>query len=413
MEKENCERLFGYLRSILYDTEVETLNIEALDETYQKLGRGLQFLEKAVGEMLAYSAELSRGNLSVEYASQDNFLCVNLKNMHANLNHLTWQAKQVAEGDYSQHVSYLGEFSEAFNTMIVQLKERERLLKEETEKVKERADVIEGYNNLLIELTQKRDEWVLVVDAEKQEVMYCNKQESEEKGAHTFCEFCQHKLYFRQEILNWQGKEKHKVWEKEEGSHRIYQITTFPIEWLGRSAYNHIVVDITDEEEGKRKLEKKAYRDTATGISNRLFFKEYMGKILKEKQQATLCYLDLDGLKYVNDRFGHMEGDIYIQTFVETIQKNLKTGDIFARVGGDEFAIVILGCHKETALKELGEIMEDFAQSNKKEYPISFSYGVVEIDEQNQELSLEEIIEEADSAMYECKRKNKKKYVRS
>ena len=64
-------------------------------------------------------------------------------------------------------------------------------------------------------------------------------------------------------------------------------------------------------------LTSKAYHDAGTGIKNRLFFEEYMEMILKENQKATLCYLDLDGLKYVNDKFGHQEGDIYIQCFVE------------------------------------------------------------------------------------------------
>ena len=130
-ESKNCELLFEYLRSILYDTKIETLNIFDLDEPYRKLGQGLQFLENAIGEMKSYSEALSHGNLSVDTPPRDNFLCENLKNIHANLNHLTWQAKQVAKGDYAQTVSYLGEFSEAFNTMTDQLHEREVSLKEE------------------------------------------------------------------------------------------------------------------------------------------------------------------------------------------------------------------------------------------------------------------------------------------
>ena len=90
MENRNCEMLFEYLRSILYDSTIETLDISRLDEPYRKLGRGMQFLQHAVEEMLAYSADLSRGNLSGPVPEKDNFLCVNLKNMHANLNHLTW-----------------------------------------------------------------------------------------------------------------------------------------------------------------------------------------------------------------------------------------------------------------------------------------------------------------------------------
>ena len=128
MEEKNCEILFEYLRDIIYDSENAELDLEQLDEPFWKLGMGLQYLDKAVKD---YSAEISKGNLSIEAPGRDNFLCDNLKNIHANLNHLTWQAKQVAKGDYSQSVSYLGEFSEAFNTMTKQLKEREEELEEE------------------------------------------------------------------------------------------------------------------------------------------------------------------------------------------------------------------------------------------------------------------------------------------
>ena len=123
MEEKNCEILFEYLRDIIYDSENAKLDLEQLDEPFWKLGKGLQYLDKAVKEVKHYSAEISKGNLSIEAPGRDNFLCENLKNIHANLNHLTWQAKQVAKGDYSQSVSYLGEFSESFNTMTKQLKE--------------------------------------------------------------------------------------------------------------------------------------------------------------------------------------------------------------------------------------------------------------------------------------------------
>ena len=65
-ESKNCELLFEYLRSILYDAKIETLNIFDLDEPYRKLGQGLQFLENAIGEMKSYSEALSHGNLSVD-----------------------------------------------------------------------------------------------------------------------------------------------------------------------------------------------------------------------------------------------------------------------------------------------------------------------------------------------------------
>lgn len=167
--KDNCEQLFEYLRSILYDDKVNALQIDDLEPAFEKLGKGMQYLEQAVREMKEYSAAISVGNLSVEAPPRENFLCKNLKNIHANLNHLSWQAKQVAKGDYSQSVSYLGEFSEAFNTMTKQLKEREQYLKQEAEREKTHANMVESYNQLLIQLIERSKEDILVLSKDRQE----------------------------------------------------------------------------------------------------------------------------------------------------------------------------------------------------------------------------------------------------
>lgn len=412
MEKDNCELLFEYLRSILYDQQIHALDVKELDEPYQKLGKGLAFLQQAVEEMLAYTEDLSRGNLSGAYPSRDNFLCVNLKNLHANLNHLTWQAKQVASGDYSQHVSYLGEFSEAFNTMTTQLKERETQLKEEAQKVQKRAQVIEEYNDLLVEMTRRRKEWIVVVDAQSRDIVYCNKRKDEKRIDPEFCEKCRHRLSFRNDILNWQDSEQYKVWEAGDEEQGYYRITTFHIEWRGQNAYAHIVVDITDEKQAANRLNSKAYMDPGTGIHNRLFFDEYMESVLEEGREVTLCYLDLDGLKYVNDHYGHNQGDNYIRSFVSLMKSSVRSTDIFARIGGDEFCVVIPEVEKETAEKKFAELLELFVAENKEEYPVSFSYGVVEIRRIGKRMTLEEIIKTADAQMYECKRRNKKRYPR-
>ena len=95
---KDCEVLFEYMRGILYDSWIENFEVSKLSEPFKDLGRGLQIMQNAVNELVAYSAELSKGNLSVEFPKEYNFLCENLKNLHANLNHLTWQAQQVKIG---------------------------------------------------------------------------------------------------------------------------------------------------------------------------------------------------------------------------------------------------------------------------------------------------------------------------
>lgn len=286
MEEKNCEILFEYLRDIIYDSENAKLDLEQLDEPFLKLGMGLQYLDKAVKEMKHYSAELSQGNLSIEAPGRDNFLCENLKNIHANLNHLTWQAKQVAKGDYSQSVSYLGEFSEAFNTMTKQLKEREE------------------------------------------------------------------------------------------------------------------------------ELEEEAYRDKLTGIGNRHLFHERAETMLATGEKIVFCYCDLDHLKYVNDHFGHQEGDRYLLYFVEKVKANIRPGDLFVRLDGDEFCVVLLNCSQETMQEKFRNVHEAFSRDGSGDYPKSFSYGIIELSGGHDIVSTDEILQRADEVMYEYKRKHKEKYLK-
>ena len=407
---KECEVLLEYLKGIFCDSQVESIDINELGEPFKDLGKGLQYIQNAVKEFVMYSAELSKGNLSVEFPEEYNFLCENLKNLHANLNHLTWQAQQVTKGDYSQHVAFLGEFSDAFNVMTQQLKEREEQLKEAAETAERRAEMIEGYNELLIEMLSKRKEWLLVVDKDSKEILYCNKRKQVGVMDSSICHTCKRRLSFQSKLLTWKSKEQYKVWEMEGEADTFYRVTSFQMEWKERSSYVHIVIDITDEKRNARNLNSKAYHDPLTGTKNRLFFEEYMGIVLRDELEATLCYLQLDGLEYVNENFGHDEGDEYIQNFVEIVKKNFRGGDTFTRIGGDEFCVVLSGNMAELINKKLEEIMKEFQEEVYRKYQCSFSYGVVEINGKENRLTLEEILEKAEDVAYECRLKNIAKY---
>ena len=246
MEDKNCELLFEYLRSILYDSTVKPLDLGALDEPYKKLGMGLEFLDHAVQEMKDYSEALSRGKLSAKVPDRDNFLCENLKNMHSNLNHLTWQAKQVAKGDYSQTVSYLGEFSEAFNTMTEQLREREKSLKLIAEQEKKHAEMAESYSQLLMELIARSEKEILVISLDGKSLLYSNRRTEEEVQ-----NWDVYKQWISQIGQKKQQEDRRKEryewkWEAEDSTHRFYAITTGKMKWQGEWAYVNIVQEVTD-----------------------------------------------------------------------------------------------------------------------------------------------------------------------
>lgn len=329
-----------------------------------------EYLQRTLEELTAYSAELAKGNLSVSPPEVEYPLCENLKLLHSKLTDLTRQM----------------------------------------EEAKAHMDTIEGYNELLVEMLSKRNEWLLVVDKKTKKVLYCNKRDQSGASGSDYCSACKSQLPFHTELLNWSGTEQYNVWEVDDAKETHYRITSFPVEWRERSSYVHIAVDITEEKQAARSLTSKAYRDPGTGIRNRLFFEEYMDSVLREKKNAILCYLDLDGLKYVNDKFGHLEGDMYIQNFVELIKNNFRSEDTFARIGGDEFCLVLTGNIKELIERKLAEILTLFQTSTYSEYQCSFSYGIVEIPGSDNKLTRDELLKAADVIMYECKRKNKQKF---
>lgn len=406
MRDDNCEILFEYLRSILYDQEIQTPDISQLDESFQRLGKGMQVLQRMVEEMLEYSGNLAKGNLSGLHPPRDNFLCRNLKSLHANVNHLTWQAKQVTAGDYSQHVSYLGDFSEAFNTMIEQLHDREQTLREVAEREKERAVAMERYNELLMELTRRNSEWILVVEKETKKLLYCNQtQEHFEEGS---CGNCWRKLEFHQQLVDWRSGDSEQVREEQDSLGHYYRIVTTEVEWQGRWAYAHIVTDITKEKQEVQLITSKAYTDPMTGIQNRRFFEENMNQLLAARSWFTLCYMDLDNLKFVNDQIGHKAGDNYIQSFVDSVKKEIRESDVFARIGGDEFCLIFKGCHENAAERKMLEILKNFRCGGDGTYEPSFSFGLIEVDINGEPLSVEEILARADAKMYEFKRAHKK-----
>ncbi len=407
MEDKNSELLFEYLRSILYDSKVKELNIEKLDEPFVKLGKGLLYLQQLIQEMKDYSADLSKGNLSVVPPSKDNPLCENLKNMHSNLNHLTWQAKQVAKGDYSQTVSFLGEFSEAFNMMTAQLREREHALKNEVFREKKHAQMVENYNNLLQTLIWHSKGDVMIVSVENPRILYASSNNITSEKKQEFFDIIINKIHQfnfpKRKVLS----DNSYIWEIQDSERNFYRITTNNITWQNESAYANIIFDITEEKLATSELEYKAYFDRLTKIGNRYYFYSRVNDLLRLHESLVFCYCDLDHLKYINDTYGHSEGDKYLCSFVNAINNIIRENDVFARIGGDEFCIILRDCSKKDAYNKLNQAQQDFINNNKEDYDKNFSFGIVRLPANHGIVNIDTVIHEADNHMYEQKKLHK------
>ncbi len=406
-KNRNYELLLGYLRSILNDAQIHEIDIRDLDEPFREMGVELERLQRSVEVLLRHSDDFARGNLSEEDLLKDCCLCGNLQAVQDNLAGWMHEAR---EGDSRRQAEVCpGGVSEAFSVIATRYREREKDSDSHPKTEQEHLALIESYNDLLMTLTQRRDEWIIVIDEATREIVYCNKHiDRRDSDGGRLCNGCGSQLSFRRRLLEWQETLDERVWEVNGDNGRIYRITTFPVEWRGRAAWAHIINDITADREAEQDMAMKAYHDAGTGIYNRLYFTEYMQELLEQKAQFTLCYLDLDGLKYVNDTYGHNEGDEYIRLFVSTIRHRFRSTDIFARVGGDEFCLILPDCSAEFAMAKLESARHSFSRAGGKDYPRSFSYGLVEMDAAEDSRTFDEVIQTADNRMYEYKRENKK-----
>lgn len=132
--KPVADTLFAYLHDVVYRPSSASLDIGTLPESFSDFGKGLQYFNHIISETRTFAKELATGNLDCTPPPSGNEISSALKSLHASLKHVTWQTQQVARGDYSQRVNFMGDFSAAFNNMIEQLEQRRKITLDEKNK---------------------------------------------------------------------------------------------------------------------------------------------------------------------------------------------------------------------------------------------------------------------------------------
>ncbi|MDD3333544.1 MAG: diguanylate cyclase [Proteiniphilum sp.] len=167
--------------------------------------------------------------------------------------------------------------------------------------------------------------------------------------------------------------------------------------------------DCTENRERQRKIEFLSYHDQLTGVFNRRFFDEELKRLdVPRNLPLSLVMIDVNGLKLFNDAFGHKAGDMLLKRVAEVLQREMRGDDIIARIGGDEF-IILLPC---TGYEFVWPMMERIVDSMGNEYvedlPVSISWGCgTKISEGE---SAEKIFEIAEDQMYRNKISHKSSY---
>lgn len=155
-------------------------------------------------------------------------------------------------------------------------------------------------------------------------------------------------------------------------------------------------------------LNNQSRKDILTGLGNRSEYEYHIAKLKnKKKLKLSVMNIDLDGLKYINDTFGHAEGDAAISIFASFLKKTFSRKVLCIRYGGDEFIIFIKDNDKNNInryIKNIDTLLKAYNESNAKPYNIRFSYGIGIFDEKNE--SIDELMQRCDQSMYEHKKSN-------
>ena len=168
--------------------------------------------------------------------------------------------------------------------------------------------------------------------------------------------------------------------------------------------------DVTVERHLEKKNIYSANTDQLTDLYNRRYFYEYMTRNKIMSRHVNLFYIELDNFKKINDEYGHQVGDTAL-VMVAKLLKQTFSGDFLARIGGDEFLVVVLGEKTDAELAAMAETFLNGLQqsivSNDKFSVLSASVGIAVSDVLT---DIDLLIRQSDAALYEAKRNGKKQY---
>ncbi|MDD2924599.1 diguanylate cyclase [Rhodoferax sp.] len=181
--------------------------------------------------------------------------------------------------------------------------------------------------------------------------------------------------------------------------------------------YVSLFSDITARKAQEAQLNHLAHFDSLTGLPNRALhadrLQQAMAQVLRRGKTLALVFLDLDGFKAINDTHGHAAGDHLLVALAQRMKQGLREGDTLARIGGDEFAAVLVDLNQpldcEPLLRRLLEAASEPVFYGEIPLQVSASVGV-SLYPQAQDISADELLQQADQAMYRAKQAGKNRF---
>jgi diguanylate cyclase (GGDEF)-like protein len=167
---------------------------------------------------------------------------------------------------------------------------------------------------------------------------------------------------------------------------------------------------LTKLTEATAKAKELSIKDALTGLPNWRYFEEFSSRELKKAKRnskpLTLCYIDIDNFKNINDTMGHDAGNDVLQIIADIFRRNIRPNDMASRIGGDEFVLLLTETDYENSGKVLLRINSGVAETMKtNNWPVTISMGAVTYNTVVR--SLEYMLKQTDELMYQVKKSGK------
>ena len=215
----------------------------------------------------------------------------------------------------------------------------------------------------------------------------------------------------------WRGE----IWNKTKKG-KIYPqlLSISEVKDDNKKLVNYVAVfsDISEQKETEQKLQSLAHKDALTGLPNRLMFSLHLEREIKRatrnQQPCALLFLDLDRFKVINDSLGHDYGDKLLVMVAQRLNKALRDTDLLARLGGDEYVVLISDFDSEDDIACLASkisllIQKPFRFKDNIEANIDVSIGIAQFPKDAK--TAKELLKYSDASMYQAKQGNSNKFV--
>lgn len=369
------------------------------------LAEKLQKLAGCIEQQQQFAAQLAAGNYQTAPPARTNFLCGSLKELQSQLLSLTWNIEQLVQGQMVAKLYFQGQLFANYNQLIDKI--AKSLYAKESDA--EWSDSITSWRyHQVISAINQLPTMIIEVDSTGK-IIYSNpvaakilkgitslpygQKDLADPLLEHLCTFADFQEFFDQ---------TRNVW---------YQIKSCQVRFAdGALGLLHTVYDISDWKRQEIQLRYNADIDPMTSALTRKAGLADLEEILSLQKKGFLAFFDINGLKEINDQYGHIEGDWAIRTIARMLIDCSLPTDKIIRYGGDEF-IAIYPDYEEEQLLSLFEQMQNKTQeincNSLKPYKISFSTGYTSLSGDN--IGIKELIDIADRDMYEQKKAEKLK----